>query len=431
MRSLLLASLVVLCGVGVTVTALKWTTATIDGGGFYYPGQSVTIAFQRMSDVRIDNGMSDSSNLTLLINGTQIFPGIPPGEQSDYCDSCIPAPPVKNNLQIVDARTGYVFWTQTTVVSACSFMTIAVTGTKVRGVDVQVVTDSPKYYQALFYTNSALPGAYAQTTAWGLPQPGDIGVDLFVPIPSSYKLNGYIGNAPLFINVSRADTPDADFKHPVLNVVIYSTPKFTLSPFFYGVTITNNNGLMGPGAVVQLTGSGMSMLTTYQCIWNNTNSGLLFYSSAGNPSSKSVFTCVLPDSLSAVANAGDSIELANVSLIATQLPYTPPGFVPVTSNTGGNPTWAWPAPIIPPSSSSGLSGGAIFGIILAVLIVVSVGVYAGYRFVYLKQKSTDGYSEHTDAPNKTGSSSSQIQYNPQSYQSNNDNQPFQASGDNA
>jgi len=421
----------VLCGVGVTVTALQWTTASIDGGGFYYPGQSITISFQRMSDVRIDNGMADGSNLTLLINGTQAIMGVPPGEQSDYCDSCIPAPPVKNVFTVVDSRTGYVFGTQTSVISACSFITIVVTGTKVRGATLQFVTDSPKYYQALFYTNNALPGAYAQTTAWGLPQPGDIGVDLFVPIPSSYKLNGYVGNAPLFINVSRADTPDADFKDPVLNVGIYPTPQFTLSAFFYGVMITNNNGRMGPGAIVQLSGSGMSVQTTYQCVWNNTNSGMLFYSSPGNPSSKSLFTCLVPDSLSTIANPGDSIELANVSLILTTTPYTPPGFVPVTSNTGGNPTWAWPAPVTPPPSPSSLSGGAIFGIILAILIAVTVLVYVGYRYVYLKRKTGDAYAEHVDAPTKTASSASQIQYNPSSYQSNNDNQPFQASGDNA
>jgi len=249
-------------------------------------------------------------------------------------------------------------------------------------------------------------------------------------MPEKSKLLGYNSNTPVFVNVTRAESPDADETDMVLNQNIIPAPVFVTAPWIYALSVTNTaNNVFGPGAVLTLTGSGLSTQSTYQCVWNNTDSNMLYYSTPSNPTSKTTITCNLPDSVGAGANPGDSIELANISLIATTLPYNVPGYVPIVSNTGGNPTFAWPAGQSS-SSGDGLSGGAVAGIVIVVLVVTAVAIFLLYKFWWSKRTTDAGYVAQTDrdaGAAGTKKSAAQIQYNPSSYQSTNENQPFQAS----
>jgi len=107
-----------------------------------------------------------------------------------------------------------------------------------------------------------------------------------------------------------------------------------------------------------------------------------------------------------VSNQGDRIQLVNVTL-------SNPGssgsqafaYAEVTSTTGANPTWTYQDL----SSSSGLNGGQIFGIVLAVLVGVALLGYAGYYFMKKYQFAETGYIAETSKEHQTGQSAQQIQ----------------------
>jgi len=140
------------------------------------------------------------------------------------------------------------------------------------------------------------------------------------------------------------------------------------------------------------------------------------------PSSVTQFTCTFPDALAAVSMNNDDIVLVNVTTTQTTDPQNG-GWIPFASNSGNQPAfrYLWPLPPTPPgpdTGSPGLTGGQIFGIILAVFVGVALLGYGGFRLykhhIQGGSTSTFGYESHTDVDNKP----KQIQYNPQavSYQ---------------
>jgi len=410
MRNLLVIALAVLVAAPFCVHAIQWTKATIDQGNLWYPGITITFSFWRASDVRVANFMTDGTVLTLQTDTYTWFTGVQPQQITGYCDGCVRAPPFVNRFALVNAANpNQTLWQQAMTVPACSYVTLQVSGAvhTGQGVVVNVIFENPKYYQVNFYTGTQ-PGAFHASTSY-MPFTTNQAcfIDAFVPIPHPQQLRGYNRFTPVFVNMTRADTVDGDFRTYVLYTNNTVPSPWTTAPFFYGVIILNNNGLFTSGSQLGLTGCGLDLTSQYQCVFNNTFTNAVYTSDPTNPTSNSQFSCMVPFGMDDVSNQNDFIQLINITLFS-------PGnsgsqafaYAEVTSNSGNNPTWRYQAL---GGSPAGLNGGQIFGIVLAVLIGVALIGYGGYYCMKKYQFEQTGYIAESSKDPHGAQSAQQIQ----------------------